>query len=302
MPWVIFLIWFASLWVIPFRAVEMNGAYNTTDPSLMMPPPGIPNWTTGWGKSTVTGWDYVGNIGGTKNQDGTISGGASGTYLGNGWVLTAGHVGAGTFYLINGPGAGTYYVTGTPHSISNYNGTADLTLFQISNPPALPSLIISVNFPNISDPVAMLGYGGGHGLTWGYGMVSETNQLVTPQGYTYVSSDFYCFYNSSVTNGTYNSTLVGGDSGGGTFEYNTGTRKWELVGINEAIGSLGEPNMTYSAFVQLNTYVNQINNIAFPYDTDSPTMPLPALLVLACLLFLFASRSLGSKARWAKRG
>lgn len=38
--------------------------------------------------SAVVGWDYVGTING-----------ASGVYLGNGWVITASHVGASTFTL-----------------------------------------------------------------------------------------------------------------------------------------------------------------------------------------------------------
>src|ERR1700734_1830127 len=87
----------------PIRAVEMNGNYDTTAPTDS----DISGWDSGGGASGVTGWDYVGTV-----ND------ASGVYLGNGWVLTAGHVGAGTFVLGSGPAAGTYYYDGVSDPIT----------------------------------------------------------------------------------------------------------------------------------------------------------------------------------------
>jgi hypothetical protein len=302
MPWIIFVILFcASLCATPLRAVQntATGNFNSTPPTSS----DIPNWNTGWGAGSVTGWDYVGEING-----------AGGVYLGFGWVLTAGHVGAGTFTLPNGPGAGTYQVTGTSKSISNSAGTADLTLFQISNPPsptALPPLILSVSLPvafsatQAGSPVALLGFGGGHGLTWGFDTVTEINQSITPDGFSYVSNDFFTD-NGTVVRGsssiTNNWTLGGDDSGGGDFTYNSATGKWELTGINEVTGSYSDysgnfdGNGTFSGMVQLDTYAPQINGIVNPsLANDTPTMPLPALFVLACLLILAASRSLGTR-------
>jgi hypothetical protein len=293
MPSIIFVIlFFASLWTTPIRAVQntANGTFDSTAPTSS----DIPNWNTGWGASNVTGWDYVGQING-----------AGGVYLGYGWVLTAGHVGAGTFTLPYGPGAGAYQVTGTSQSISNSAGTADLTLFQILNPPpptALPPLILSVSLPIAfsatqgGSSVAMLGFGGGHGLTWGLDTVTEIDESVTPDGYTYVSNDFFTD-NGEVVRGssniTNNWTLVGNDSGGGDFTYNSATGKWELTGINEVTGQYSNSSVTFSGMVQLDTYASQINSIVYPIDT--PTMPFPGLLLLACLLFLAVSRSLGTR-------
>jgi len=81
MRWVIFIA-FLSAFVLtkPTYGIEMNGAYDTTAPTSA----NIPNWNTGWPASNATGWNYVG-------QDN----GSSAVYLGNGWVLTAAHVGAG---------------------------------------------------------------------------------------------------------------------------------------------------------------------------------------------------------------
>lgn len=297
MPRVIFLVFFlASLLVIPIRAVEMNGGYDATPPTNS----DIPNWVTigstgvsGWGASGITGWNYVGQIGS-----------ASGVYLGNGWVLTAGHVGIGNFTL-----AGTTYtaISNSARTISDVNGTADLCVFQIATSPTLPGLMLSTSlpiaFPATQTPstVAMLGFGGGHGLTWGFDTVTEINELVTPGGLSYVSNDFLTdngtntYSNSNGTSHitiTNNSTVVGGDSGGGDFTFNATTKKWELMGINEVTGTYSNSTVTFSGMVQLDTYAAQINAIVNPPDaTDTPTMPLPALLIMACLLFWAASRS-----------
>jgi hypothetical protein len=293
MPRIIFLIFlWALLMAFPTRAVEMNGGYDTNAPTSA----GIPNWNTGWPAGSVSGWDYVGEIGG-----------ASGVYVGNGWVLTAGHVGEGTFTLPNGPGAGTYQPSGTPHFITDENGTADLCLFQITPTPNLPPLTIGTNPPVAFLPpqagtsVAMFGFGGDAGhLTWGVDTVTEINELVTPSGNTYVSDDYFCDNgtvtrnSSSITN---SSTLISGDSGGANFTYNATTGIWELEGINEVTGSYsgvsGNPyygNGTFSGMVQLNTYAPQINALVFAQAVaDTPTLPFPGLIILAILLCLSAS-------------
>lgn len=308
MPRGIFLIFFwASLLAIHVQAVEMNGGYDATSPTNS----DIPNWVTigntgvsGWGSSGITGWNYVGQIGSTSNP--------SGVYLGNGWVLTAGHVGFGNFIL-----AGTTYtaISGSGRLVTpdNANGNSeDLYVFQISNPPALPGLTLSTSlpiaFPATQTPstVAMLGFGGGHGLTWGLDTVTEVDQTIDlTQGTSplpFISNDFLTdngtntYSNSNGTSHitiTNNSTVVGGDSGGGDFTFNSTTKKWELMGINEVTGTYSNSTVTFSGMVQLDIYAAQINAIVNPpVATDTPTMPLPALLIMACLLFWAASRSL----------
>ncbi len=110
------------------------------------PGSGIPNWTRGWPGSGTDGWNYVGQVNG-----------ASGTYLGNGWVITAAHVGAGDFTL----GGVTYIpVSGTTTEIDG--GDVDITLFQIASPPSLPSLPLRQTTPvpftgGTADAVAMIG-------------------------------------------------------------------------------------------------------------------------------------------------
>ena len=226
--------------LIPARAVEnvSNGTFNETAPTNS----DISGWTTGWGNGSVTGWDYVGLVDG-------VYGPASGVYLGNGWVLTAGHVGAGPLTL----GGTTYSVAGAGQSITNAGGLADLSLFQINGAPSLPALTIASLSPVPNGSyVAMLGYGGNGGRstaeTWGYNLVTEADVYPTTLGpdYPFTSTDFETDYGSQppgVGTFTNNYELVLGDSGGGDFIYNSVTGEWELAGVNEAIDTSNDSYM-----------------------------------------------------------
>jgi len=322
MPWILSLIFLflASLSATPVRAIETSGGYNTTPPTSS----NIPNWNIGWGNANVTGWNYGGIVDGKSTGNEEY---CSGVYLGNGWVLTAGHVGWGNFTL-----NGILYtpIPDSAQTFTDSNGTADLCLFAIASPPSLPSLIISSGAPVafaskqiLGSTAALLGIGGASVATdapsWGIDTVTEIDEplpvtaTINGASYTFNSHDFFTD-NGTVTRGSHpynwsiinNSMVVNGDSGGGDFIYNSTTQKWELAGINEATGSWtganGDPyygNGSFSAFVQLSYYASQITPIietayvipAVP--TDTPTMPLPAVAALACALLLAASRSLG---------
>jgi hypothetical protein len=291
---VIFVIVLSALFLgVPSRAIEMNGGYVTTPPTST----NVPNWNTGWGPGGTTCWSYVG----------TVNGG-SGVYLGNGWVLTAAHIGIGNFVL-----SGITYPAVANSTVPIAGGDADLCLFQIATSPPLPPLPLSTSLPvafsptQAGTPVVMLGYGGGNDhLTWGYDIVTETNQSVTPKGTGYVSNDFetdngtvtYTTTGGTQTSITNTSAIVVGDSGGGVFAFNNITGKWELTGINEAIGTgnIGSDG-TFSAMVQLNTYAPQINAIISRPTSDTPTLPGAALWALAGLILLVAARARGKKAR-----
>lgn len=247
------------------RAVEVGSTYQTAAPTGT----DIANWNTGWAQSGITGWNYVGEI----------NGGASGTYLGDGWVLTAGHVGPGTFSL-NGNSYSA--ISGSAQTF----GAADLSLFQINTTSSnngtvlsLPSLALSAAGPTPFDgtsgsSVAMIGYGNSSpngNESWGVNTVTQTNEPVTLTGYSYVSNDFLTVLGTTTVGGnsiTNSASLVAGDSGGGDFIRNAVTGVWELAGINEGVGTTGQ-GQTVSAFVQLNTYAPQIEGIISP-------VPLPA--------------------------
>jgi len=91
---------------------------------------------------------YWGNVG----WRGTGDGPGSCIYLGGGWVLTANHVASGYVKL----GDATYdWIPGTNHQIDG----ADLKVFQISNPPLLPTIPIAETVPSVGTAVLMLGTG-----------------------------------------------------------------------------------------------------------------------------------------------
>jgi hypothetical protein len=263
----------------PARAVEYDintGSYVTTPPDDTASGYSAPGWDTGWSGSGVTGWDYVGLIDG-----------ASGVYLGNGFVLTAAHVGAGNFTL-----DGTTYSV-VANSAQNI-GTADLTLFQISSSPELPALTLAQSTPTAAgysagSAVVMIGYGGGQGETWGENNVTQVNQTVTGIS-PYTSTDFYTlngtyYYHHGTGSFTNTAQLVSGDSGGGDFIYNSTTGLWELAGINEAYLTDSNTNNTPvgSAMVQLSSYATAINADMLAAETtpEPPTWMLVLIPLLA---------------------
>ncbi|MGB8352920.1 MAG: trypsin-like serine protease [Chthoniobacteraceae bacterium] len=272
----VYLFLFLILSVIPAEAVEevISGSvsYNTSDPTNT----DIANWTTGWGASGITGWNYVGEV---INASGT----ASGVYLGNDWVITAGHVGSGTFSL---SGSNYIMVPGSAQGITVSGTPADLTLFQITTAPVLPSLTISSTAPahltgfHSGDQVVMIGYGGNQGETWGMNTVTSGSVSVTIAGYPYTTTDFETAFGTTTrgsNSATNNAAFVLGDSGGGDFVYDSSTGTWELTGINEAIDT-----GTNGYMVELGVYASQIDNI-----TAVPEPSSFALLGIGCVALLW---------------
>ena len=269
---VVLLSIFAVAFVFPARAVEDTDTdtyQSTTD--------------------TTPGADYVGTVNG-----------ASGVYLGDGFVLTAAHVGAGTIDL-----DGVAY---TPAGYAENIGTADLTLFQISantttgTLPNLPALTLA----GLTNPMGsssrssgtsfyLMGYGGAMGKTFGVDTVNEADQTTVLENSNdvpiYTSTDFYTLNGTtsygmnSVTN---DYQLVSGDSGGGDFTDVNGNLV--LIGINEVILTSDTNSSTIlgSGFVQLNQYS------ALGIDADElaavPEPPTWLPFLLGCLTLLGWSR------------
>jgi len=232
-------------------AVQSNGSYVTAEPD-------VANWTTGWGSGSVTGWDYLGQVGG-----------ATGVYLGNGWVLTADHVNPGSFTL---SGTTYSYVAGSSRSITSGTDVADLRLFQITAGPSLPLMILAGSSQTlIGATVVMTGFGGGQGKTWGSNTISNDNIPVTLDGYPYTSVDFETEYG-----GSNQTVLILGDSGGGDFIYSGS--QWLLTGINEAVD-----DSSNSYMVQLGEYANTINPIiAVPEPDTTALLGIGTSIVMLC--------------------
>lgn len=237
----------------------------------------LPTWTNAnsWGSGTTnTGWDYVGSMNG-----------ASGVYLGNGWVLTAGHVGAGDFTLAGN----TYKYAGYSYTnfavkISGTNFSSDLNLFRISTNSttgavlSLPPIVLNTAAPAVfsgqsstnTSLVVMIGNGGGK--SWGINNVTGINQGLLVSSYG--SADFSTAFGTNTARSATivnNAKFITGDSGGGAFMI-IGSQ-WELTGINEAVDSSGGSYM-----VQLSYYASTISSAiaAAPTPTPSPT-PTPTV-------------------------
>jgi hypothetical protein len=278
----------------PARAVIIasgDGTGNTTAPS---PDPG---------------WSYLGTRGGL-----TV------VYLGDGWVLTANHVGAGSVVL-----GGVSYpnLPGTELRLDNGDGTlADLLLFAIYPYPALPPLPIATGTPAYGESLILAGNGHdrGQATSWdpngppppgpylGFDWASThsmrwgTNHSEGGAGSRVLGTE--AFYTSFDAGGSPDECqAAAGDSGGAAF-VETGSQ-WELAGILYAIGQYdGQPaqtalygNDTYAA--DLSFYRDQILAVTSLPEPDAR----PCLLGGAVLLGVAGRRRMGrARARALQQG
>ena len=114
---------------------------------------GHPDLTGNTDPNPVLGWYNVGSLNG-----------ASGVYLGNGWVLTVAHLGTPTQITLDGS---TYYADSSPairlndpSDPTNPSDAADLQLFHIASAPSyLPILNIASTSPTAGTHFTAVGFG-----------------------------------------------------------------------------------------------------------------------------------------------
>jgi hypothetical protein len=217
------------------------------------------------------GWDNVGSLSGH-----------AGVYLGNGWVLTADHVGASNMYL-----DGEFYepVPGSEVQLETDGSNADLALFQIVRDPGLPDVLIRTSPPVTWPPsqaseVVMIGrgfnrgaatsgcgrqgwlWGTGHKMRWGTNVVEQSGINLSISGR--LTRAFSTLFDAGLPT-LHEAQASIGDSGGAVFIKNETTSEWELAGIMLAtaacqIGSVIYDDSTYAA--DLSFYSSQIEAIA----------------------------------------
>ncbi|MEX2111919.1 MAG: dockerin type I domain-containing protein [Pirellulales bacterium] len=197
-----------------------------------------------------------------------LRGAASAVYLGNRWVLTADHVGAGSIQLSDGrvldmvPGSGTQLTNAGIAAA----GAPDLRMFRLADDPGLPTLQIDTVRPPAGSPVTMIGAGRDRatGLDGWHVTGVGVNTVWTPSGpplanvhgyslldtftkrwgMNEVASNQILINNTTVGFSTrfdrpgfaFEGQAVTGDSGGGVFRKVDGA--WKLVGIMTAQQSL----------------------------------------------------------------
>ena len=207
---------------------------------------------------------------------GSVNGGG-GEYLGNGWVLTAYHVGAGAINL----DSGTFQMDGRTIRLTNPIGGSptDILLYHLILTPNLAALPISAITPGTNSVLDMVGFGhiagsaynsGGYtGFYWGSSVKSYgTNKRLTPVGtqddlgYGTVQVFQTDFAVSPQT--SHEGQVTTGDSGGAVF-FKSGST-WQLAGMIDALASYVYPQQASvyddrSNIADLATYRSQINTL-----------------------------------------
>lgn len=214
------------------------------------------------------GWSFVGRVGGP-----------TGVYLGNGWVLTANHVGTNP---VDFDGIAYPVVPGSTIQLQNPDTSfADLKVFRIDPYPDLGLLPIRATTPPVNAYLTFIAVGlsrgaatswmGINGWLWGAttGKRWGTNRL-TATGIANGTLGFSASFTHVGTMGSTTHEAIGanGDSGGAAFVKNGST--WELAGLLFAISSFGgQPygtslygNLTWSA--DLSQYRDQLIEITRP--------------------------------------
>ena len=254
------------------------------------------------------GWDNVGWRGfGTAPADG-----ATAIYLGNRYVLTAAHVGAGpvTFFTDDPAGGTTFGVDGSFAPIRPANpavpgGLSDLLLYRIASDPGIAPLNIAAASPVVGAQVRVIGTG----VT--RGSATQTGATIPPNGGYFWSGvrdkvfgdDTVSFPTAPGADGSGGQSLefrttfdqapgqpmaADKDSGSAAFVFNTALNRWELAGVTTAIFTFqGQPGGTagfgnQTAYIDVSVYRSQ-----FPANVPEPTA---ALLAPAAAVGLLARR------------
>jgi hypothetical protein len=188
---------------------------------------------------------------------------STGVYLGNGYVLTAAHVGAGAFRTCDGK---LYPVlAGSVHFFRNRDGSAaDLCMFRVQMKAGdplerLPAMPLSTMPPRRGRELLMVAGGAGwkpgqpgfawgddYRVRWGLNAIEEIYSVPMPTQ-KYLSYGFATRFDP-VGN---QCQAAPGDSGGAAFHFNARDRRWELAGVIVAVdsdfGAAKFGNQTYIA-------------------------------------------------------
>lgn len=249
---------------LPVRGVQSSGG---------------PASTTSWNPGAITAWDYVGSIG-------QASGVYLGSYGGSHWVITAAHVGSGSFNL------GGYSYSAVGGSLVTFNPTdggtyqPDLAMFRIdagaqesqSYLDSLGGLAFETSALAAGTDVRLIGHGDNDSSatikSWGDNVIAGKVSFTIGEDGHYGGVGYYTLDANGVA-------AVVGDSGGGMF-YLLDDELWVLGGIMVAVGDLDEEGHG-TVIIGLSTYADQI----------LAAIPEPASLAAISALLVLGSAVVG---------
>ncbi len=170
---------------------------------------------------------------------------STGIYLGNGYVLTAAHVGPGTFLLSDG--SEYPVVRGSAAVYRNAdNSQTELCIFKVESRRKdslrkLPSINIRSTPPDVGELILMIGHGASQypGDTkwvqdgkkrWGCNLVSR----IARQPFANSFGQTHGYY-TRFDHGLFDCQGASGDSGGPAFYYDQEQQEWLLTGMLAAV-------------------------------------------------------------------
>ena len=252
----------------------------------------------------------------------------TGIYLGEGWVLTASHVGAGTISL-----AGMSYapLAGTTVQLTNNSpgktAFTDLIMFRLASTPAgLGTLTLASSAPTLGAPVTMIGAGRDRGaftewnvvtnttpwtwtevpsggnaagyktlstraMRWGTNTIETQDLWINVPGSSNIPVDVKTFattFTDSIAPDD-EAQAVFGDSGGAVFAKNGSS--WELGGVMIAVGGYsGQPTAGETPVYGNVTYSADISSYASQIMSIIPEPSTYALLGFSAAALIFVCR------------
>lgn len=255
-------------------ALVVAGGAGTTTPAANLAAPTPAAEDPGWA-----------NVGFAAN-------GGTAVYLGNGWVITANHVGVQNLTF------GTSLISGTTYNAIPGSGIqlqdpintgtyADLLMYKIADP-GLSGLAIATSSPGAADSIRMIGTGFARGsamtvdldgatagnqagYSWGADRVKVwgDNTVQTATGGSVGFNNTY-EYETLFGNTAGDAQAADKDSGSGVLVFNSGSNQWELSGLVYAVGQYAGEPYGISVFGQttliadLSKYSSQIQSILAP--------------------------------------
>ena len=250
---------------------------------------------------------------------GVTNTGLCAVYIGNGWVLSAAHVGQHpvTFGGITYPDVPNSLVQLQHPNVA----LSDFVLFRLATEPPLSPLVLSTATPALGDTVTMIGNawdrapsqvcwnsswgevscgplaayrgyksGGPYRVRWGRNVVTSVGLDVVYGSWN--TRGFLVHFDQSGV--TYEAQAVPGDSGGAVFVKRN--NQWELAGVMFAVSIFSGQDYNSRAVFGQSTYITDLSYYRSQIDPIIAAPQVPALPWSAAIVIVLAMAATGGAA------